>query len=49
MFHQVRVDEGKEFYLTLAMQEQHEHLRNRDDVVSYRQTESKKVRKIKFY
>ena len=43
MFYQVRTDCGKEFYLTLGMQEMYSHLRNRDDIRSYQQTQSKKV------
>ena len=43
MFHQIRVDCGKEFYLMLGMQDYLKHLRGRDDIPSYRQTESKKV------
>ena len=43
MFHQVRVDHGKEFYLILGMQEIHQDLRNRQDIPPYRQTQSKKV------
>jgi len=42
LFHQIRVDMGKEFYLTLGMQEQFQEYRNRLDIAPYRQTESKK-------
>uniref|UniRef100_A0A7M5V8Y1 Integrase core domain-containing protein n=1 Tax=Clytia hemisphaerica TaxID=252671 RepID=A0A7M5V8Y1_9CNID len=42
MFHQLRVDHGKEFYLMLGMQEIFENLRSRGDIQCYRQTESKK-------
>ena len=48
MFHQIRVDCGKEFYLMLGMQDYLKHLRNRNDIPSYRQTESKKVKSISF-
>ena len=44
MFHQVRVDGGKEFYLTLGIQEQFSHLRSNEDLLPYRQTQSRKVR-----
>lgn len=43
MFHQVRVDGGKEFYLCLGIQEIYCHLRSRQDITCYRQTQSKKV------
>ena len=43
MFHQLRVDGGKEFYLTLGMQEPFSDLRSRQDIAAYRQTESKMV------
>lgn len=43
MFHQIRVDGGKEFYLTLGMQETFSGLRNREDILPYKQTQSKKV------
>ncbi|XP_066930020.1 uncharacterized protein [Clytia hemisphaerica] len=41
MFHQIRVDGGKEFYLTLGMQDIYGHLRSRQDIAKYRQTQSK--------
>ena len=40
MFHQVRVDGGKEFHLSIFKQEEYEHLR---DNAPYRQTQSKRV------
>ena len=44
MFHQVRVDGGKEFYLSLFMQEEYEYLRdNASHIAPYRQTQSKRV------
>jgi len=43
MFHQMRVDGGKEFYLCLGMQEIYSHLRSRQDIRCYQQTQSKKV------
>jgi len=43
MFHQVRVDCGTEFYLTLGMQEIFKELRSKLDIRCYQQTESKKV------
>jgi len=43
MFHQVRVDGGKEFYLMLGMQEQFKDFQNRQDIVCFRQTQSKQV------
>ena len=43
MFHQVRVDCGREFYLLLGMQEHLQDLRSRTDIASYRQTQSKQV------
>ena len=44
MFHQVRVDGGKEFYLTRGIQKQFSHLRSNEDLLPYRQTQSRKVR-----
>ena len=43
MFHQVRVDCRKEFFLTLGMQEQFSHLHSNQDIYPYRQTQSKQV------
>ena len=44
MFHQVRVDGGKEFYLSLFIQEEYEHLRdNASHIAPYRQTQSKRI------
>lgn len=44
MFHQVRVDGGKEFYLSLFIQEEYQHLRdNASHIAPYRQTQSKQV------
>ena len=43
MFHQLRLDGGKEFYLILGMQELFSDLRSRQDIAPYRQTESKMV------
>ena len=44
MFHQIRVDGGKEFYLSLCIQEEYKHLRNNaDQIVPYRQTQSRQV------
>ena len=43
MFHEIRIDCGKEFYLMLGMQDMFQHLRNRTDVQCFRQTQSKKV------
>ncbi|XP_066926470.1 uncharacterized protein [Clytia hemisphaerica] len=42
MFHQVRVDCGKEFYLMLGIQELYAHLRGDNSMLPYRQTQSKK-------
>jgi len=47
MFHQVRVDGGKEFYLSLGIQETFANLRSNQNIAPYRQTQSKKVNKIK--
>ena len=38
IFHQIRVDFGREFYLVLGMQEHFQELRSRKDIVPYRQT-----------
>ena len=43
MFYQMRVDGGKEFYLSLGMQEIYSNLRSRQDISCYRQTLSKQV------
>ena len=43
MFDQIRVDHGKEFYLTLYGQEKLAHLRTNPNRDPHRQTESKKV------
>ena len=43
MFHQFRVDGGREFFLCLGMQEIYGHLRSRQDIMCYRQTQSKEV------
>jgi hypothetical protein len=43
LFDQVRVDHGKEFYLTLFVQEKMAHLRTNLTRDPHRQTESKKV------
>ena len=43
-FRQVRVDGGKEFYLSLFIQEEYEHLRdNASHIALYRETQSKRV------
>ena len=42
IFHQIRVDFGREFYLVLGMQEHFQELRSRKDIAPYRQTQSKK-------
>ena len=42
-FDQVRVDNGREFYLILAMQEQLSHNRQNQAIRCYQQTESKRV------
>ena len=46
MFHQVRVDGGREFYLILGIQEIFSHLRNNQDIQPYKQTQSKQVREF---
>ena len=43
IFHQIRVDFGREFYLVLGMQEHFQEPRTRKDIAPYRQTQSKKV------
>ena len=43
MLQQLRVGGGKEFYLTLGMQELFSDLRSRHDITAYRQTEPKMV------
>ena len=44
MFRQVGVDGGKEFYLSLFTQEEHEHLRgNASHIAPYSRTQSKRV------
>ena len=43
MFHQLRVDGGKEFYLILGIQELFSDLQSRQDIAEYRQTKSKMV------
>ena len=43
MFHHMRVDGGKEFYLSLGMQEIYWNLRSRQDISCYQQTQSKQV------
>lgn len=40
MFHLVRVDGGKEFFLSLGIQEIFSDMRNRQATVPYRKTES---------
>ena len=42
IFHQIRVDFGREFYLVLAMQEHFQERRSRKEIAPYRQTQSKK-------
>ncbi|XP_057290186.1 uncharacterized protein LOC130612862 [Hydractinia symbiolongicarpus] len=42
IFHQVRTDCGKEFFLILGIQEHFQHLRGRSDILPYKQTQSKK-------
>lgn len=44
MFHQIRVDGGREFFLMLGMQEIYREKRSRQDIDPYRQTQSKQVR-----
>ena len=43
MFHQIRVDGRREFFLSPGIQEQLSHLRNNQELLPYRQTESKRV------
>ena len=43
IFHQIRMDFGREFYLVLGMQEHFQELKIRKDIAPYRQTQSKKV------
>ena len=43
IFNQLRVDCGKEFYLSLVIQELFRELRNDHKISPYRQTQSKKV------
>ena len=43
IFHQIRMDFGREFYLVLGMQEHFQELRSRKNIAPYRQTQSKKV------
>ena len=43
MFHQIRVDGGREFFLSLGIHEQLSHLRSNQKLLPYRQTESKRV------
>ena len=43
MFDQTRVDNGREFYLMLGMQELRKELRRNQNISSYRQTQSRKV------
>jgi len=49
MFHQLRVDGGKEFHLSLGVQEQFADIRSRNDIEPYRQTQSKQVCITHFY
>jgi len=44
MFYQLRVDGGREFHLSLGVQEHFADMRSRNDIVPYRQTQSKQVR-----
>ena len=48
IFHQIRVDFGREFYLVLGMQEHFQELRSREDIAPYRQTHSRKVMTVQF-
>ena len=48
IFHQIRVDFGREFYLALGMQEHFQELRSRKDIAPYRQTHSRKVMTVQF-
>ena len=43
IFHQIRMDFGREFYLVLGMQEHFQELKIRKDIAPYRQTQSEKV------
>ena len=43
VFHQLRTDCGREFFLILGMQEHLQHFRGRQDILPYKQTQSKKV------
>ena len=43
LFDQVRVDGSKEFYLILGVQEHLSNYRQNQEILPYRQTESKKV------
>ena len=43
MFDQIRVDNEREFYLILGMQELRKELRRNQNISSYRQTQSRKV------
>ena len=43
LFNQIRVDGGKEFYLILGIQEHLSNYRQNQEILPYRQTESKKV------
>ena len=47
IFHQIRVDFGREFYLVLAMREHFQELRSRKEIAPYRQTQSKKVMTVR--
>ena len=47
IFHQIRVDFGREFYLVLAMREHIQELRSRKEIAPYRQTQSKKVMTVR--
>ena len=42
-FIKIRVDGGGEFFLSLGIQEQLSHLRSNQELLPYRQTESKRV------
>ena len=43
LFNQIRVDGGKEFYLILGIQEHLSNYRQNQEILPYRQIESKKV------
>ena len=43
IFNQLRIDCGKEFYLSLVIQELFRELRNDHTILPYRQIQSKKV------